>query len=92
MKAGIARHPAEREGRFFVCQRASGSWYAGLSAALDQGIVEETQLYYRQANKSRVKAEIPYNTISASPPQTYLPFSNAKLDRVKDEQIQFKST
>ena len=63
MKAGIARHPAEREGRFFVCQRASGSWYAGLSAALDQGIVEETQLYYRQANKPRVQAEIPYHTI-----------------------------
>ena len=67
MKAGIAGHPAEREVRFFVCERASGSWYAGLSAALDQGIVGETQLYYRQANKPRVRAEIPYHTITPSP-------------------------
>ena len=43
------------------------SWYAGLSAALDQGIVGETHLYYRQANKPRVRAEIPYHTITPSP-------------------------
>ena len=63
MQAGIARHPAKREGRFFACQRASGSWYAGLSAALDQGVDGETHLSHRQANTPRVQAVKPYHTI-----------------------------
>ena len=63
MKAGIARHPAEREVHLSVCQRASGSWYAGFSVALDQGIVGETQLFHRQANRPRVQAVKPYHTI-----------------------------
>ena len=58
MQAGIARHPAKREVHFSACQRASGSWYAGLSAALDQGVDGETHLSRWQANRLK-----PYHII-----------------------------
>ena len=87
MKAGIARHPAEREVHLSVCQRASGSWYAGFSVALDQGIVGETQLFHRQANRPRVQAVKPYHTIPYPPPQRVeIIFENShiKINYIKD--------
>ena len=47
MQAGIARHPAKKEVHFSACQRASGFWYAGLSSALDEGIVAMAMIQWR---------------------------------------------
>ena len=55
--------------------RASGSWHTGFSGALDQGVVGVTQLSYRQANRPRVQAVIPYHTIPQGPSSARSPRS-----------------